>query len=490
MLAVALIVLPPTGSRAEPADPTEDPAEDTTDDPADDPAEGPTEDPTEVPEPPAPEPPAPSEPSDPPAPLPAYEWPPPGAGLPGLLPPLVPSDELLVTGPSGEERARAWEQLLQAERDLVGLRTAVRRTARELTSLDERLADAEAALEQVRAELEDAEARLAAAQRTERETSEQLEQLNEQLAASVEAFRDHRSRLQDRAISAFKHGRGPTGDVFIRSVTGANDWHEVAIAIETVSRMLEDDRALVDGAAVVNRDTAALEAEVAALRQQAVTAAQQAAAEQQAVEALVARQTTLVAEVAAERNDRAGLLIALEADVEAREVLVTELEATVTELGFTSGQWFVPARPDLELYGSPPAWASRLPPAGRQWAAPIDAIAVRHGLDGRLMAAVVWTESNFNPGVVSHAGAIGLAQLMPGTARGLRVDPWDPIANLDGGTRYLRAQLERFGRIDLGLAAYNAGPNRVAAVGRVPNIVETQLYVVRVLERYQLLLDA
>ena len=87
---------------------------------------------------------------------------------------------------------------------------------------------------------------------------------------------------------------------------------------------------------------------------------------------------------------------------------------------------------------------------------------------------------------MSHAGAIGLSQLMPGTAAGLGVDPWDPVQNMVGGARYLRAQLERFGSADLALAAYNAGPGRVESAGRtVPQITETQVYVLRVLERYE-----
>ncbi|MEX2503887.1 MAG: lytic transglycosylase domain-containing protein [Egicoccus sp.] len=87
-------------------------------------------------------------------------------------------------------------------------------------------------------------------------------------------------------------------------------------------------------------------------------------------------------------------------------------------------------------------------------------------------------------------GAVGLAQLMPGTAAGLGVNPYDPHQNLDGGARFLAAQLDTFGRADLALAAYNAGPGRVKAVGGIPRIVETQLYVVRVLGRYRSLTGA
>ena len=105
------------------------------------------------------------------------------------------------------------------------------------------------------------------------------------------------------------------------------------------------------------------------------------------------------------------------------------------------------------------------------------------GVDPVLFAALVWTESGFRPGALSPAGAIGLAQLMPGTARGLRVDPYDPLQNLAGGATYLRQQLVGFGRADHALAAYNAGPARVRQHGGIPPIVETQVYVLRVLER-------
>lgn len=137
-----------------------------------------------------------------------------------------------------------------------------------------------------------------------------------------------------------------------------------------------------------------------------------------------------------------------------------------------------------------PRWARGLPAAGRAWAAEVDGAARRHGLDGRLLAAVVWTESGFRADAVSPAGAVGLAQLLPSTAAALDVDPWRPAANLDGGARYLAEQLDTFGRVELALAAYNAGPGRVARAGGIPDIVETQLYVLRVLERFERLRTA
>ena len=82
------------------------------------------------------------------------------------------------------------------------------------------------------------------------------------------------------------------------------------------------------------------------------------------------------------------------------------------------------------------------------------------------------------------SGPRGLAQLMPGTARDLGVDPDDPFANLEGGARYLREQLDRFdGDLEKALAAYNAGPGRVIRAGGVPRIRETQLYVAAIMGR-------
>ena len=101
-----------------------------------------------------------------------------------------------------------------------------------------------------------------------------------------------------------------------------------------------------------------------------------------------------------------------------------------------------------------------------------------------LIAALVWLESRWRAQAVSSAGARGLAQLMPGTARELGVDPDDPFANLEGGARYLREQLDRFdGDVEKALAAYNAGPGRVMAANGIPAIRETQNYVVSVMGR-------
>ncbi len=108
----------------------------------------------------------------------------------------------------------------------------------------------------------------------------------------------------------------------------------------------------------------------------------------------------------------------------------------------------------------------------------------RFDLSPSLLEALVWQESRWRENAVSPAGARGLAQLMPGTARYLGVDPDDPAANLEGGARYLREQLDRFdGDLEKALAAYNAGPGRVIRAGGIPNIRETRHYVAGIMDR-------
>jgi soluble lytic murein transglycosylase-like protein len=134
-----------------------------------------------------------------------------------------------------------------------------------------------------------------------------------------------------------------------------------------------------------------------------------------------------------------------------------------------------------ESVADPQIHASTLPETYR---AKVLELSARFDLSPTLIEALVWQESRWRQGAVSPKGAQGLAQLMPGTARELGVDPSDPFANLEGGARYLRQQIDRFdGDLEKALAAYNAGPGRVEKAGGIPRIRETQEYVAAIMGR-------
>jgi soluble lytic murein transglycosylase-like protein len=122
-----------------------------------------------------------------------------------------------------------------------------------------------------------------------------------------------------------------------------------------------------------------------------------------------------------------------------------------------------------------------------RYGAEIDGSAAQEGVDPALVRAVVAHESGFDPNATSPAGAQGLMQLMPATARGLGVsDAYDPAQNIAGGTHLLRTLLDRYdGNLSLALAAYNAGPGAVDRYGGVPPYGETQAYVRDVIANYQ-----
>jgi soluble lytic murein transglycosylase-like protein len=137
-----------------------------------------------------------------------------------------------------------------------------------------------------------------------------------------------------------------------------------------------------------------------------------------------------------------------------------------------------------------PGLATSPKPQRRKYLAPItdpriDAIAARYELSPALLEAVAWTESRHRADAVSHAGAMGVMQLMPATAKALGVrDPFDREQSMNGGAAYLRAQLDRFDNdLERALAAYNAGPGAVERHGRVPPYKETRKYIQSVMDR-------
>ena len=168
--------------------------------------------------------------------------------------------------------------------------------------------------------------------------------------------------------------------------------------------------------------------------------------------------------------------------------------ADVLEVGPNGATWIaggprMAVAPRTELPTSPTAGEQALTSVNVSagpaiWQGRVAELAAKYDISPALLEAVIWQESRWRTDAVSPVGARGLAQLMPGTARDLGVNPDDPAANLEGGARYLRQQLDAFGGdVERALAAYNAGPGRVVRAGRVPAIRETQLYVASIMAR-------
>lgn len=189
-------------------------------------------------------------------------------------------------------------------------------------------------------------------------------------------------------------------------------------------------------------------------------------------------------------------------------VAVAPARADVMEIGGDGHVWIVggpaaaraAARPDTR--SAPPAGSPASPEAvdgapvaasltevdaaagPAAWRDHVAQLAAKYDVSPALLEALVWQESRWNTGAVSPAGARGLAQLMPGTARQMGIDPANPHANLEGGARYLRMQLDAFGGdVEKALAAYNAGPGRVIRAGGIPAIRETRDYVASIMTR-------
>jgi len=146
-------------------------------------------------------------------------------------------------------------------------------------------------------------------------------------------------------------------------------------------------------------------------------------------------------------------------------------------------QWVTggPAHVSEKVPRDPLVRPAPLPPA---WRGTMAMLAERYDLSPAVIEALVWQESRWHAGAVSPKGARGLAQLMPQTARELGADPDNPVENVAAGARYLRTLIDSFhGNLELALAAYNAGPARVARTGAVPRIAETRDYVAAILAR-------
>ena len=116
-----------------------------------------------------------------------------------------------------------------------------------------------------------------------------------------------------------------------------------------------------------------------------------------------------------------------------------------------------------------------------QYAKAISRAAQRWNVSGALLAAQIYAESNFNPFARSNAGAQGIAQFLPSTAKAYGFDPRDPEASIDGQAHLMRDLLRQFASVPLALAAYNAGAGRVEACGCIPPLRETQAYVAKIL---------
>jgi outer membrane biosynthesis protein TonB len=470
----------------------------------------------------------------------------PGVAVAQSVPHGVPQER---SDEAGERQLAATDRSLRdAIRSLEDIEAAIERAERAVEDAERRLAAASAALAGLEDEVAAARTALAVAEAAVAEAATRVEGARVRAAEADAAEARAVGRLQQRIREVYKHGSGTDLQALLTSIIGAADWHQVSVSAAALNRIVGEDRELVDATLAARAVAQAARSAAGAEEAAAVRAADRAAAEQADLERLVDAQRRAVLDVEAERERREAVFAELRADSEVTALLVgtlaTQADALraippppapepaiepdpvpVLEPDPEPAPVPAPEHPEPETErapspGPPPApapaptptpapapppptpapdppsaptpdWAGRLPAAGQPWAGEVDLAARRHGVDARLLAALVWRESSFDPNAVSWAGAAGLTQLMPATARslGLRVDAtvderFDPAKNLDAGARYLGQQLDRFGDVTLALAAYNAGPTRVLACWCVPNITETQLYVIRVQEHY------
>lgn len=361
---------------------------------------------------------------------------------------------------------------------------AVEQAWTDLARIDDLLAARTAELGRLEDDLTVAEQAWRDAQQRTRRASTHLRDLGAQLDEVMMQHTAHKSRVDQRAANVYMGAGGAQTGALYTTLLGVSDLHDLSVGMRALEATLSDDREAVSQTrqlAVEMIEQRAALAEIRAEHEDAEAAARKA---HDRVEQLVRRQHVIVGQVVSERERRQGIIAELESDRERALALVREVQSSLAALTGELQYQLPEGWRDLPSDGPLPAWAAVLPARGQRVAGAIDEAARAQGIDPRLLAALVWSESSFHPGAVSHAGAIGLAQLMPGTARMLGVEPLDPAQNLNGGARYLAMQLATFGSVELALAAYNAGPGAVRRHGGVPPYAETQMYVVTVLKRY------
>jgi len=364
-------------------------------------------------------------------------------------------------------RAAAEQRLAQLGAEVAAGEEELDRLGADLAAVEQRLEPARTALAAAERRRDDARARLGAAR--------------DRLAEVRTALDRQQQRLADHARELYQQGAAGSAATGMFGTLLTGDQGSLADRLPYLQVLVTNDIVLLEDAEALSTAEQGAAREVRRATEQAEAQQRAAAAAVAATEALVAERTALLAASRAAQDRRLALFAELQSDVAAQAVLVQDLSAQVALLER--------ARVGEPPAGPVPPWADRLPAGGPEWAPAIAAAATAERVDPRLLAALVWTESTFRPDAVSPAGAIGLTQLLPGTAREVGVDPFDPVDNLHGGARYLRGLLDRYpGRADLALAAYNAGPGNVDDAGPgIPPFPETQLYVVRVLDRFETL---